>query len=366
MFLPEVARLNVYVDDPIIALRGSKFRRDIHAAMIMIIWSALGFSLSLRKAKRASVATWTSVHFTVVASPDDFTVIAQTKPALVEDAWQLVKECMASNVVGRKTLRSLAGKVSHIGSLIFALRPFCADLWAAIYSDPSTWAPRGCIWVRQIHHALIWINAFFEASGSRALSRHFSARAMFNRAGNIEIIMDASPWGLGAALFIDGMPLEYFCSIVDQHDVDVLGLTIGSCVAQQTVEALTVLVAMKMWFHRIEEQRCCIRIKSDSISALYMVANMSSKGRGCKIIARELALLFALQCHRPDILEHVPGICNKVADKLSRKYEPGHHFQLPPVLAAASEVFPEVRGPKFYSTLAEPPSFSTPARAAIG
>jgi len=366
MFKPEAVRINVYVDDPIIGLRGKRRTRDINAAMIIIVWSALGFSLSFRKAKRASAVTWTSVHFAVVGTPDDFTVVAQSKPELVEDAWQLTKECLASNVVSRKSLRTLAGKVTHIASLIFVLRAFVSELWAAIYSDATTWAPNGCIWVSQIRMALVWLNAFFEASGSRVLTRHFSALAMFNSAGVIEMVMDASPWGLGAALFMSGRPVEYFCSIVDENDASILGVEIGSCKAQQTVEALTVLVAYRCWSKVLDTSRCTIRVKSDSISALYLVSSMTSKGHGSKIIARELALLFAMQCHRPDILEHIPGVSNKLADALSRRYEPGFVFERPEMLASATEIFPEKRVVGYYRALCKAPMLKDTARQASG
>ena len=366
MFPPDMLRLNTYVDDPLVALRGPKSVRDINVGIVMLVWAALGFSLSLKKAKRGPTVTWTSGLFSIIPRPDDYFVVAQVKPELVQDARQMTSEFLAANVVGHKALRKLAGKASHIGSLIFALRPFAAELWAALYSTAATWAPKGCVWISQIRHTLIWLAAFFHLDDGNILTRTFSAQAMFNKCGSIEILLDASPWGLGAALIIDGQAREFIASELSTHDEEILKIEIGSCKCQQTVEALVILVAFKAWIGHFGNQRCTLRIKSDSISALHMVTNMTSKGHGSRIVARELALLFATLCHRPDVVEHIPGIANTIADKLSRKFEPGHTFVLPSLLAAATEVNVSSRDARLYLTMADPPATTTSARPANG
>jgi len=355
MFPADIVRTNVYVDDPLMAIRGNAQRRNLVVATILLVWSALGFSLSLRKARRAPAITWTSAHFNVYEAAGERYVSAQTKQELVEDARALTLELMGANVVPKKKLRKLAGKASHIASLIFALRPFAAELWAALCTAEASWAPNGCVWRAQIHHTLVWLAAFFTEVGTTALVRHFSVSAMFNKSQAIELVLDASPWGLGAALIVDGAPLEYFASQLTAEDESVLTFTIGSCEAQQTVEALAVLVAHKTWAERLRTRRCTITVKSDSMSALHMVSNMTSRGHGCRAIARELALVFTSMCHRPDIVAHIPGISNKVADELSRKFEPGHVFTLPPFLMQASERWVPVRDRAYYATLASEP-----------
>ena len=235
MFPIDTMRLNVYVDDPIMALRGTRACRDMNAAIILVLWSALGFSLSLRKAKRSSAVVWTSARFSVLETEDDFVLVAQTKPELIEDARSLTAALLQSNVVPCKQLRTLAAKVSHIGSLIFVLRPFAAELWAALHGTGLSWAPRGCVWLSQIRHTLTWLMAFFMQSETNVMTRHFSALAMFNRSGTIEIVMDASPWGIGAILFIDGPAREFLCSPITASDECILGITIGTCECQQVV-----------------------------------------------------------------------------------------------------------------------------------
>jgi hypothetical protein len=325
MFATSELRLSIYVDDPLAAIFGTAERRRRIMTIIVLVWSALGFSLSLAKAKRGKSIVWTSVELDLARTSDDYTVIAQAKPALVQEARTVTDEILALNVVPRKTLRSFCGKVSHIGSLVFVLRPFAAELWSALYSDPSTSAaPNGCVWVSQIRHTLVWLHAFWSHLQADVLVRTFSVKAMFNDLPAVTLVLDASPWGLGGAIFFDGTPCEFFTSPVTNHDERLLRIEIGSSAAQQTVEALAVLVAFRLWQRKfMAGGRCCLRVRSDSMSALFMLANMTSKGYGPRIVARELALSIAQLCHRPDILEHIPGLANKVADMLSRRHEPG-------------------------------------------
>ena len=366
MFPTDVLRLNVYVDDPIMAIRGGLRRRDLVVATVMLVWSALGFTLSLRKAKRAHAITWTSAHLKVYQTGQELFVSAQTKQELVDDARELTLELMAANVIPKKKLRQLAGKASHIGSLIFALRPFVAELWAALYATDATWAPSGCIWTSQVRHTLVWLAAFFSTIGASTLTRHFSVSAMFNKSTAIELILDASPWGLGAALLVDGTPAEYISTPLTADDERLLNFTIGSCEAQQTVEALVVLVAYRTWAERLCTKRCTVAVKSDSMSALYMLSTMSSKGHGSRIIARELALVFSGVCHRPDFVAHIPGVANKIADELSRKYEPSHTFALPSLLSTATERWVPVRDRTYYATLSAEPARCLAARDTSG
>ena len=58
---------------------------------------------------------------------------------------------------------------------------------------------------------------------------------------------DASPWGLGGWLAIDGAITHYFASKLTQDDVDKFNTPIGDAQGQQLWEALAVLVAIALW-----------------------------------------------------------------------------------------------------------------------
>ena len=82
------------------------------------------------------------------------------------------------------------------------------------------------------------------------LTRHFTL-AEFGGSGPIwEIGTDASPWGMG------GCPIT-------EEDLQIFGLTRGSCEGQQTLEGLAILVAMRLWSHRDNPRQVKLRVKGD-------------------------------------------------------------------------------------------------------
>ena len=57
-FAPSELRIQCYVDDPAIALRGSPEIRRRLAAMLLLFWSALGLKLSFSKGTRGRCVPW--------------------------------------------------------------------------------------------------------------------------------------------------------------------------------------------------------------------------------------------------------------------------------------------------------------------
>ena len=47
-----------YVDDPLAAMRGTEEDRMLHAAMLMLVWEALGFALAHTKGQLEESVTW--------------------------------------------------------------------------------------------------------------------------------------------------------------------------------------------------------------------------------------------------------------------------------------------------------------------
>ena len=67
---------------------------------------------------------------------------------------------------------------------------------------------------------------------------------------------------------------------------------------------------------------------------------MSLKGSSPAVnqIARESALDLGGASYHPDLISHTPGMASCIADALSRKYDPGSTFVLPPHVDGASEL----------------------------
>ena len=268
--LPTHSRLSVYVDDPILAtVAQSPFEARRAQALLLLRWAALKFPLSLEKAKRGTTLTWTSAQFSLLAVPE-WGVRVRVKPELVEDARLMGTATLASNVVPRKDLESLVGKLTHIASIIATLRPFLTDLYAALHCFAPPNAPSNCIWRRQIFPAMSWVRVFLsEVVGP--LQRDYWLSAYSTAAGAIEFVLDASPWGLGGYLVVQGIVTSWFACGLSDAELSALSIERGSCRSQQAVEALAALVALRCWASIWQSRRCLLRLRSDSISALILV-----------------------------------------------------------------------------------------------
>ena len=81
------------------------------------------------------------------------------------------------------------------------------------------------------------------------------------------------------------------------------------------------LVALRTWCDRWQDRRVTLTVRSDNLSTLAMVAKMQPHGTTVGRIAREMALDVASAMYSPDVVAHIPGIANKAADALSRRYQ---------------------------------------------
>lgn len=234
------------------------------------------------------------------------------------------------NLISKKEMHSLLGKLSHAAGLLIVMRPSMDPLWAA-WAAPSPDDHPGCVWAMQILTEVTWFHTFFKGNGTR-IERYFSVAA-FNRVGTlVEIGTDASPWGLGGWLSIDGTITHYFSSRVDKFDVDKFKYQIGDANGQQLWEALAALVAIDLWSEQWLTDRVVLKVRSDNVSAFTLLTTMRPPpakdddghrvpNTTMAIVARELAMRLVNLSFPPDA-EHAPGTGHIIADKLSRVHAP--------------------------------------------
>jgi hypothetical protein len=269
---------------------------------VLLLWSALDLPLSLTKAVRGFSVSWTSAKF----SPYNGGVQVEVKESIVADAQELTTAMLKQNTTSRKKLRSYVGKLMHIASVVQQVRPFLTDLYAALYSKANT-APRGHIWTKQIMTVLVWINALL-SNGVGKLVRRFDLAPYIGSGRQVTMDLDASPWGVGGYLTENGSIVSWFASALSVSERAALGISLGDCAAQKTVEALAALIALRAWSKRWIGLQPTIRVRSDSISALTIVLKLKTRGKGPGIIARDMALDIAEGCYQPLIAEHGTNI----------------------------------------------------------
>ena len=163
-------RISTYVDDPIIVAAGTKPQRRRVFATVLLLWCALQLPLSFNKAVTGANVTWTSAEF----APTRSLLTVRVKQSIVDDTAELVHRFLRCNYIRFKELRSFTGKVTHIASLVILVRPFLAELYAALYSPEA--AKTGFVWTRQSKHTLSWIAALL-AEGNFSLERRFTLEA---------------------------------------------------------------------------------------------------------------------------------------------------------------------------------------------
>jgi len=226
----------------------------------------------------------------------------EVKEAIVKDTQELTTAMLTQNTTSRKKLRSYVGKLMHIASVVQQLRPFLTDIYAALYSKASN-APRGHIWTKQMLPVLVWVNALL-SNGVGKLVRRYDLAPYMGTGRQVTMDLDASPWGIGGYLTENGSIVSWFSSALSVSEQAALGISLGDCAAQQTVEALAALVALRSWSSRWIGLQPTIRVRSDSISALTIVLKLKTRGKGPGIVARDMALDIAEGCYQPLIAEH--------------------------------------------------------------
>ena len=162
---------------------------------------------------------------------------------------------------------------------------------------------------------------------------------------------DACPWGVGAALFLDGVAVEYFTVELSSFDFELFQHSMGDPAGQQTWEAFAILLALRQWSTHWQRCRATLEVRADSVSALTMLTCFRVKGRGLTMIAREIALDIGCGTYRPAVCAHSPGVAHQVADMLSRKYAPGFQYSLPACLAKARETLIPARIAEYFAAL---------------
>ena len=152
---------------------------------------------------------------------------------------------------------------------------------------------------------------------------------------------------------LNNTPLAYYHSPVDELDERLLRLTIGDAAGQQALEALSVLVALKLWRKYWARTGVSLRIRSDSVSTLTLLVKLrvNCSSHSLSIIARELALEFGTATYKPLLFQHIPGLSNDWADALSRISQPGKKVQIPQQLLQCHQTPAPIRNEDYYSSM---------------
>ena len=341
--------LQLFVDDTIAQARGSFQQRRLYFGAMLLWWCVLGAKIAWHKGALGPSVDWIGAH---LLHNSQFVTVS-IKKELLTSTLALVKAVLSKNVVAVPTLRTLTGKLSFISGIVPTMRPFIAELWAAIamssLADAAqrlVWTPRrakrarptNSVWLKQVVHGLRWVEAFLERSEGN-LQRTFLVDT--SRQETWAVWCDASPFGLGAVLVrtlgskID--IVEYLATPLYPFELNRFGLKIGDPAGQAVWEALTVVVAARAWrSFWTHITHTSVAVRSDSLAALNAARKLSSSDPKLNTVMQELALLVAIDGLHLGLIEHTPGLANVLPDRLSRRFQ-GADWRLPAELQGIKE-----------------------------
>ena len=163
-----------------------------------------------------------------------------------------------------------------------------------------------------------WLAAFWKGLGG-PLVRHFGppkeARA------RLEIATDASPWGVGGLVVVNGAVAGWFSDELGPADEERFGFRIGEPDGQCTWEALALLLGVRLWGAWARDGGVDLRVRSDNVATLALAVKFASPSWTLNALGAELAHLLELWNIEGLVAEHVPGSLNTAADALSRRSE---------------------------------------------
>ena len=128
-----------------------------------------------------------------------------------------------------------------IASVLYVWRPFITELYMALHAEQSN-APDGCVWSRQIEHAVRWLRIFL--SGELAgIIKTYSLDVFMGTGPEVVITWDASRygWNSSSCRTVRRVLCMQFPSAKMMRSISPL------LPVQQTWEALCGLICLRLW-----------------------------------------------------------------------------------------------------------------------
>ena len=159
--------------------------------------------------------------------------------------------------------------------------------------------------------------------------------------------------GYRCVLVRHGEVQQHFFDSISDEDCIRFRATRGVSDFNTLWEAIAMLVAIRLWMPELPGLD--LRVKSDNLAALSAALKFKAHDPRLNAIAREMALDVCEGQYELNVLEHIPGISNKLPDALSRLFAPEPQ-PWPVELNLSRCRSAPARGDDFWRTWGEPSS----------
>ena len=322
-----LAKLQLYVDDPVLSVRGTLKECEAAIDLVVMVWLAMGIPLSWKKGKLFDSCTphrWIGIMFHLT----DDGALMRLPEDYIKDVLKLLEPACAMNgQLSIGDLEVLVGKVARVAHVVPSARPFVSGLWGALAASKKLVATSARptlakVSTRRFCFSASWVYALLAEDGScpLALERLVTPRAPTPATtSGYRIEFDASVYGGGAVLRdAQGKIREYFFTVWSWDDAPHLSVEPGNPKDQTYFEFLTLLLALVVWGDWFVDHS--VAVLGDNVGALS--GALSLRGRGAlQAVARELSWRRARR-RWAFAVAHLPSEHNSVADALSRVADP--------------------------------------------
>lgn len=247
----------------------------------------------------------------------------------MEDTLELLKPlCAKTGRIGVKHVYSALGKAARIGYIVPDSMPYVSSLWAGYRAgrrdaeaDKKGTSMHYIPALRFSSAALCFCTLLSEALsqqdfGALALTGTMGYNKDKLKTANLPTIsFDASPWGGGGILWINGAPAKLTHCIWGKTSLKVLKAFKGSADYQTSFEYLTLFIVAVTFDEILSTTGALIR--GDNIGALNDALTLKPTAPGMNSIARELGWRRIVSRWQYK-LSHLPPESNAEADALSR------------------------------------------------